>query len=164
MCQSIPSTLVTTVSLDRLKLGTPNLHQMCILGGCRASSKMGHIDLVLGSQGSQTHQKVPYYHNSSWQIKARNTQSPPNMLLGKIQDMFAKWVTLTKFWGHWGQERVKHWLVNMITLDELKQGLSNIRPSCILEIYRMSLPNGSPWPSFGVRGVTHISRIALLSW
>ncbi len=111
---------------------------------------MGHLDLVLGSQ---TCQNMACYHDNSWQIRARIIKSSPNVHLGNTEIKFAKWVTLTQFWDQRGHKYFTNCLI-MITLVKLKKGSANLYSRDVLGWYRTSLQNRSPWPSFGVTGVT----------
>ena len=51
---------------------------------------MGHLDLVLGSEGSQTFHELSCYDDNSSEIKERVSKSLPKGHLGTIQDKHAK--------------------------------------------------------------------------
>ena len=67
---------------------------------------MGHLDLVLGSLGSQTFHELACYRDNSSQIKERVFKSLPKGHVGTIQDKHAKQVSLTYCWGHLGHKNI----------------------------------------------------------
>ena len=82
--------LVRTITRHVFELGSPNLHQLCILGPSRTLLKMVSIDLDLqGHLGlklskSAKNGLVRTYDNSSY-IWARTTKFAPNVYLGTLQ-------------------------------------------------------------------------------
>ena len=57
---------VNTITFEEMHLGTPNLHEVYILGKSWISffSTVGTIDLLLRSRGSQTCPKMACWHNN----------------------------------------------------------------------------------------------------
>ena len=137
---------------------SPKMHLEKIQDKIKLDYKMGHLDLNLGSQ---THQKVPCNHYFKvWNTKSSSMQGASwegtgyvckmghlDIVGGSLASRTCQTLTCYYDYSWW-----------------MKQGLSDLHPSCIFGIYRTSLPNGSPWPSLGGSGATNISGIALVSW
>ena len=57
-----------------MQLETPNLHQVCMLGGSLTRNMIDKFDPILRSQGSQTWPKMPLLHNNFLRNAFTDTQ------------------------------------------------------------------------------------------